>query len=135
MEDKECLFCRLSTCENNKIYEDENLFVLLDRFPISNKHFLIITKPHFEYIHNCPDNLLAGMIKTVKDLALKFNMKKYNLVQNNINQQIIKHCHIHLIEANETGHLNLDGLKKISYNDEEYSEIVKHWKDYLKNNS
>lgn len=65
----------------------------------------------------------------------KFNMKKYNILQNNVNGQLIKHCHFHLIEANDSGFLSTKDSKSISMNDQEYTRLVQIFKQEFNNNA
>lgn len=124
-----CLFCKLQSEKAKLVYENESCYVLVDRFPISNRHLLVITKEHFPYFHECPATLLHDIMDTVKVVVDKMKFKKYNLVQNNINQQMIKHVHFHVIESNESGSLELGGNKTISLSDVEYTNLV----DQVKN--
>lgn len=129
---EKCLFCTLSKNKANIIYENESIYVIMDRFPVSDRHFLIIPKIHSSLLHENDDASLTEMILTAKKLALLFKMKKYNLLQNNINEQIINHTHLHLIECNETGRFKSAMNSKIELNDTEYSEECKKLKDIIK---
>ncbi len=44
----ECLFCKIinDQIESKKIYEDEYVLAILDAFPISDGHVLVIPKNH-----------------------------------------------------------------------------------------
>lgn len=125
MEKTECLFCKLGSVKENIIYETENIYVILDRFPYSNRHLLLIFKEHHELFHEYEDALLKELIILAKTLVVKLRMQKYNLVQNNVNQQLITHAHMHLIECNETGSFRFGDNPKLSLSDVEYSEEVK----------
>lgn len=71
------------------------------------------------------------MILTAKTLALKLKMKKYNILQNNVNQQLVPHVHLHLIECNDSGALRLGDHNTLKLNDEEYTSIVRDVKRIL----
>ena len=47
---KDCIFCKIVTGEfdSHCIYEDEFFKVILDKFPASKGHALILTKAHYD---------------------------------------------------------------------------------------
>ncbi|KAI5171249.1 histidine triad (HIT) family protein, partial [Pancytospora epiphaga] len=94
-----CLFCQLQSNKENIIYEDESLYVILDRFPLSNRHLLVIPKNHYEFFHLCPEDIVSAMALKARELVITLKMEKYNLLQNNGNCQLIRHSHLHIIEA------------------------------------
>lgn len=132
MSTTECLFCKLKDNNENIVYENENLYVLSDRFPFSNRHLLIIPKIHRHTLIELEDELIIEAFLLAKTIAKKLKLEKYNLLQNNINGQIIPHFHVHLIGCNETGGLKT-GAEKIhlSLSDEEYSKLSKEIKKLL----
>ncbi|KAI5148368.1 hypothetical protein ENBRE01_0274 [Enteropsectra breve] len=119
-----CLFCTLKDNKRNIIFENEYLYVILDKFPTSSRHFLLITKEHVVKLGDCSDAVLENVLKAAKDLVSSFGMKSYNILQNNENGQLIKHCHFHLIEANETGRLTLSDKPNLNLTDEQYLQMV-----------
>ncbi|GAF95038.1 unnamed protein product, partial [marine sediment metagenome] len=42
-----------------KIYEDDVILVFLDIGPVSDGHALVISRQHFEKLHDCPPELLG----------------------------------------------------------------------------
>lgn len=131
MDSSSCLFCKLSNVTENIVYESKDLFVIVDRFPFSNRHLLIIPKTHRSVLHECEDGIIQEMILVAKKLAVKLNMQKYNILQNNVNQQLIPHVHLHLIECNNSGGLNLKDHQTLKLTDDEYVSIVKDVKKML----
>jgi len=119
-----CLFCTLSKVEENKVYENERVFAIVDRYPCSDRHLLVIPKVHEDVLHKLDDDMLAAMIAAAKHLAVALGMERYNLLQNNVNGQIIMHVHMHLIEANDSGRLSIPSSKALKLSDEEYSVLV-----------
>lgn len=130
-QEKNCLFCKLKDVEENIVYQTDNVYVIVDRFPTSSKHLLIIPKKHFHVIHEYDDEILMELLVVAKKLAIKLGMVKYNILQNNINHQIIPHVHIHLIECNDTGSLKLEENLSLKLNETEYKDIVKDVKEKL----
>lgn len=124
MERSGCLFCMLADEKEKIIWETDNIYVVLDRFPYSSRHLLLIFKEHHQMLHEYPDALLKEMIVLAKTLVERLGMEKYNLVQNNVNQQLVPHAHLHLIECNETGSFRFGEAPKLALSDAEYSEAV-----------
>lgn len=126
-----CLFCDLQMNKENVIYETETIYVVLDRYPLSNRHLLVIPKEHHDVFHKYDEKILTEIVKIVKFLVIKLKMESYNLLQNNINGQIIKHCHMHLVEANDTGKLSMQDTKYLKLNNEEYKQLVSEIKKLI----
>lgn len=101
-----CLFCDIK--EGNvpslKIDTDFYCFVLMDKFPVSPGHFLIVSDQHGEFLSDIDAHIRANMV----DLAEKINSflkdKNKNVVGFNIlindggyAGQHIPHFHIHMV--------------------------------------
>ena len=95
---KDCLFCNIIKGEQASytLYEDDDLKVIMDAFPNSPGHTLIIPKEHYKDLE-----LLTKILKKAKDikklLEIKLNPESIILVQNNGEAEKIKHFHLHLI--------------------------------------
>lgn len=122
-ETENCLFCKLSKNNDNIIYETDKVYVILDRFPTSSNHLLLIMKEHHALLHEYDDESLSELLVVTKKIIMKLNMKKYNLVQNNVNEQLIPHTHLHLIECNSTGGFKSIEGTKLNLNEKEYHEM------------
>ena len=48
-EGKECIFCSIrdGKAEGKMLYEDELCFVILDKYPLTRGHLLVISKEHY----------------------------------------------------------------------------------------
>jgi len=122
--DPNCLFCKLKNVPSNIVYQDSQIYVLVDRFPLSNRHLLLIPKTHCAVLHDCEDSVLEQLLVMAKKIALKLKLDKYNLLQNNVNGQVIHHLHLHLIGYNETGGFHLESSnKELKFSDEEYAKL------------
>ncbi|TFG23791.1 MAG: HIT family protein [Promethearchaeota archaeon] len=105
MNEKECLFCNITTNEipAKIIFNDEICIGILDIFPISKGHTLVIPKSHYSTIEDIPDDILTHLMVVVKKLGKKIhnrlNIDGYNILQNNFTAagQVINHFHIHII--------------------------------------
>ncbi len=97
-----CLFCDIinKTKEAKILYEDELVIAILDAYPESEGHTLIIPKTHYTDIYEVPDNILSHMFTIAKKISDN-NRKKLNVLGsifciNYGDQQIIKHLHLHV---------------------------------------
>lgn len=131
MSPAECLFCKLKNVKENIIFEDEELYVILDRFPLSNRHLLIIPKTHCHTLTELDDKIICSTILLAKKLAKWLDLEKYNLIQNNINEQLVPHMHLHLIGCNETGKFMSGSKTSLALDDQEYSKIANEIKVLL----
>lgn len=101
----DCIFCKIVKGEIpcNKIYENEDVFVFLDRAPVNIGHSLVIPKKHFKNIYETQDEILAEMMKTIKIIATAIKSKikadGINIIMNNDKAagQVVFHSHIHII--------------------------------------
>jgi len=104
-----CIFCKIITNQFDSIciYEDELFKVILDKFPASVGHTLILSKTHYENAYELGEReaeaLGALMVKMTKLLQEKFGCDGLNVVQNNgsLAGQVIFHYHMHLIPRYE----------------------------------
>ncbi len=99
----ECLFCKIVKKEiSSKIlYEDELIIVILDAYPDSDGHTLIIPKKHYNSFLDLPDDLLLHINKYAKIfgevLLNKLNKQSLTILTNYGDEQVIKHYHLHLL--------------------------------------
>jgi len=100
-----CIFCKIITGEfdSHCIYEDELFKVILDKFPASKGHALILTKAHYENVYELGEKeteaLGKVMTKMSKLLTEKLGCDGLNVLQSNGADagQVIFHYHMHLI--------------------------------------
>ena len=64
----DCLFCKIVRKEipSKILYEDDDILVMLDAFPDTDGHTLVIPKEHFEDIYEIPNEVLIKMISIDK---------------------------------------------------------------------
>jgi len=96
----DCVFC------NNNfdiIYEDELVFAMYDKYPVSKGHILIIPKVHVSTYFDASIKIRKSIDKALfelKDLLDKeYSPDGYNIGINNgyVSGQTIFHLHVHLI--------------------------------------
>lgn len=103
-----CVFCKMVAGEIGvtKIYEDESVLAFLDIGPVSDGHTLVISKQHFEKLHDCPPELLGRLCSRLGRIAravkAAMNCEGYNILCNNGRAagQIVEHLHFHIIPRN-----------------------------------
>ena len=101
MED--CIFCKIIKGEipSTKIYEDEKVIAILDLYPDSDCHTLIIPKKHFEDLMTIDEEILLHINEVVKKLIpILMDKAKAKAISTRVNygtSQAIKHYHMHLL--------------------------------------
>lgn len=101
----DCLFCKIANGEikSEMFYEDDQVVVFLDVFPVATGHALIVPKKHYDTLNNTPDSLLARLMsvskKTSQAITRAFDCDGINLFQNNGKAagQEIQHIHFHIL--------------------------------------
>lgn len=99
----DCLFCKIVKGEvpSNKLYEDDDILVMMDAYPNVVGHSLVIPKKHYEDIYEVPDEVLLKMFKVgkkmTKELMTKLDKKALTYTINYGEAQVIKHIHLHLL--------------------------------------
>lgn len=135
---KDCIFCRINSGEipSATIFENDEFRVILDRFPASNGHILIIPKEHVEDIYDLDPLLAARMFEFATRFAgiLKktFGNEGLNVLQNNgkIAGQTVFHYHLHLIPRYENDSVKLGWEANSQMTSEKLEEFV----DKIKSN-
>jgi histidine triad (HIT) family protein len=108
MDVNDCLFCKMVAGQIpvTKIYEDDVVLSFLDIGPVSNGHALVISKRHFEKLHDCPSELLGKVCSRLGKIAAAIvkamNSDGYNVLCNNGRAagQLVGHLHFHIIPRN-----------------------------------
>jgi len=102
---QDCVFCRIIGGEEGsyKVYEDDHAIIILDKYPVSDGHALVITKRHVEGVDTASPAEAAYAFTLASALAriYKTKMGAYgvNVVTNSgrVAGQEIFHFHIHVI--------------------------------------
>ena len=73
---QQCIFCQIinGEIETIKIYEDNDIFAVLDIFPASSGHLLVFPRQHYQKIEEIPEQVFSKMfvfIRTIEPLLLK----------------------------------------------------------------
>ena len=119
----DCLFCKIVNKEVDAkiLYEDNDVMIILDAYPDTDGHTLVIPKKHYEDIYSIDDDVLLKIIgigkDTTKMLMTKLDKSALTFLVNYGDAQVIKHFHLHLLP----NYMN----KEHKYNNEEMYNILK----------
>lgn len=100
-----CIFCKIASGKAPcyKIYEDELTLAFLDISKDTFGHTLVVPKSHCTNILDCPDDVLAAVIKTVKKVSNHYvqncGFKGVNILNASGEeaQQSVFHLHFHIL--------------------------------------
>jgi len=100
-----CIFCDIIARKLPfiKIYEDDRFLVLMDKYPVSRGHALVIPKKHYNDLLVMPIREIGKLYSLVpiiaKAIVLAVRANGFNVGQNNgkAANQIIPHVHVHII--------------------------------------
>ena len=95
-----CIFCKIVSGEipSAKVYEDEKLLAFLDINPVSDGHLLVITKDHYPWMQDVPDNLISEVFVKIKNIMAKMkDALPCDYVQLSVVGKDIPHFHAHLM--------------------------------------
>jgi len=125
-----CIFCKIINGDipSATLYEDEEFIALLDRFPCSLGHTLIIPKEHSKNIFDIDAKKagrlfsLAVKIATVLKDALGYD--NLNVLQNNgeLAGQTVHHFHLHIIPRKASDSIDIK-WSPLSLSDEKIDDI------------
>ena len=116
------IFCKINEGEipSNLVYEDDLLKVIMDKFPNSPGHMLIIPKNHVKDALDIDDKTFSDLNHIIKAMIKKcydvLGASGVTVVQNNGTCQEIKHYHVHIIPR-------YDSEMKLS-NEEIYQKLI-----------
>jgi histidine triad (HIT) family protein len=92
-----------------KVFENENILAIKDKFPIAPVHLLIMPKKEITTIQKMKKedfHLMGEMVEVAQKLAREFGIEEgYRLLTNNGYNagQTIFHLHLHLIGGRKLG--------------------------------
>jgi len=100
-----CIFCSIVRGEapSYRLYEDDKVIVILDKYPVSEGHSLVISRRHYVNITDAPMDLVAHAFRVAAALAKVFRWKLgargVNVIANagRAAFQEVMHLHIHVI--------------------------------------
>ena len=104
-EEKKCSFCRMVRHELNAgvVHGDYGILAVMDLYPATPGHVLVLPKEHIENIYVMPAELgahiMATAIAVAKAIKQKLSPDGLNLIQSNgvVAGQTIPHFHLHIV--------------------------------------
>ena len=127
-----CIFCKIILGEipSSVLYEDEDFKVILDIFPASKGHAIILSKKHYTNLFELEDDVAGKVLIAAKKVATamkeELGCDGINLLQNNGEAagQSVFHIHFHLIPRYKDDNI-LIKWKTGKYEDGEAAELAK----------
>lgn len=100
-----CIFCSIieGRLESYRVYEDDRVLVILDKYPASKGHLLVLTKRHYESIHDADYKdvarvfVVASALARVYRFALRAPGVRVVVNSGKPAGQEIFHLHVHVI--------------------------------------
>jgi histidine triad (HIT) family protein len=129
-----CLFCEIIKQKKNSyiIAENEKVLAILDIYPASDGHTLLISKSHFTNISEVDEEswkyFLPLLKLTINKLEKVFQPAGFNVItnMNEIAAQSVSHLHIHIIPKYKKNEGFIWTSKsKLKYNLEQVVEKLK----------
>lgn len=99
----DCIFCKIidNQIPKRTLYEDEVCEVIMDAFPTTEGHVLILLKEHVESLDQASYETVAHVSKVTKFISnamrLALSPDGITTVENSGLLQEVPHAHIHLI--------------------------------------
>lgn len=129
-----CIFCDIyEKNKNSIIYETDKCFVILDRFPMSKGHFLVIPKVHHSFFHEYNYEDVSDVLKVAHYIIKKLKFEKYNILQNNGNFQGVMHVHFHVIPFEDDEKRLKIEWKTLDIDEKKYSDEIGYFKRLVNN--
>lgn len=98
---EKCIFCQIvaGKAPSYKVYEDDLFYGLLDIFPMTKGHVLLIPKKHYRWVHEVPEfgRYWETALKLEKALDKALNPKWIQY----FSYGLVPHAHIHIIPRYE----------------------------------
>jgi diadenosine tetraphosphate (Ap4A) HIT family hydrolase len=138
-----CVFCHISKHpeldeESRVIYRDDKCFVVMNRYPYTPGHFMVIPHHHEEHLENIDEALFLHISKVVKKgvkvLKESLGAKGVNIGMNlgeEAGAGIAQHMHYHLVPRwyKDTNFITTIGGARVFGSDEErfYLKLKEAW--------
>ncbi len=108
MNNKDCVFCKISKGRNREfVAESENFFAVRDAKPRAKGHTLVIPKKHYVTLLELPQGLGDELVTISKEVAENLMDEGlgtgFNVLMNNFPSggQVVMHAHVHIVPRNE----------------------------------
>lgn len=96
------IFCEIIKDESNNLhlFEDEEIIIINSKYPVAEKHFLVIPKRHIESIvaiEAGDEQLIGKMCLAAKNFAATNGITDFKLTFNAGKYLEIHHLHLHIL--------------------------------------
>jgi len=116
-----CVFCDIihRTVPSQVIYEDDQYMAILDRYPISKGHTLVLPKKHFQRVQDLSQREFCAMYARVHALnglitsRLGATASHISINDGAAANQLIPHVHVHIIPRSENDSAGFTARKLI----------------------
>lgn len=133
----ECVFCRIVRGEEGSytVYKGGGVQVILDKYPVSKGHLLVLSEDHYEGVQEAPPEVLVRVWLVASALARIYRVNLgapgVNIVTNSGSTagQVIFHFHVHVIPRWTQPKGFWSGRHELS--DEEAKEVLEMLKPHL----
>lgn len=107
----DCIFCKIAAGleDSSKVYEDDDFIALMDAYPLTKGHVLVIPKRHYQRLDELTAkkraklfNIGHKVIEAQKKAGLGINGTNLLVNDGKAANQTVPHLHLHLIPR-ETG--------------------------------
>ena len=100
-----CPFCKMVKYELHAaiVYQDDDVLAIMDLYPATPGHVLVLPKQHIENIYSLREGLASRIMvaatKIAKAIKLQLSPDGLNLIQSNgvAAGQTIPHFHLHIV--------------------------------------
>ncbi len=100
-----CLFCRVVAGEERSwcVYRDRSVMALLDPYPLTRGHTLVIPVRHYESMFDIPDPLLRRIVSLSKRLCMAYEQAlgvegvAVEVLNHRLKKPAHRHFHLHVI--------------------------------------
>ena len=108
----DCIFCKIDRGDipSEKLYQDDDCFVIRDIAPRAPTHLLIIPRQHFSYLTGMSAEfqpIIGSMYDAAQQLAVSEGVAEsgYRLIVNQRDDsgQEVPHLHMHLLGGRKLG--------------------------------
>jgi histidine triad (HIT) family protein len=114
-----CVFCDIirRLAPSQVIYEDDEFIAILDKFPISIGHTLVLPKKHFERVKDISQEEFCSLFARVHALnglissRLGASASHISINDGAAANQLVPHVHVHIIPRNENDNAGFTARK------------------------
>lgn len=114
----DCAYCKLKEMNETKIFEDEDIIIAVNPFPIVEGEIVVFTKKHYTILEEIPDSLIEKMGFYSKYFSMilfeSLKCEGTNIYAENGNSagQLIPHFSISLIPRWKDDNVNFSWIPK-----------------------